>query len=261
MAARRILNGTPGITWKNTTGKVRWQALVNWRNSCGTCIQNDHAISTSKWPFPLHPRCMCAQLPIYPGKEGLPFVDFRAEIDALPAHRRADVIGKAALALIDNHVLRWPDVVNKDRIKTLHELVAKHKLTVERMVAAGVDRRTAQRAFDRAHGHDAEALAEAHRRAQEEAIAAKAEAQRAAKEAARRRLAEQEAKVKARPRQPEVTPTEAGSARVLADYLRRAKVKISSIKDVIAGRFGKGAAEAEAKRLLAEEAGRDARKA
>jgi hypothetical protein len=196
---------------------------------------------------------MCAQLPIYPGKEGLPFVDFREEIDRLPAHRRAEVIGKAALALVDKHVLRWPDVVTKDKVKSLHELVAKHSLTVEKMTRAGVDRRTAQRAYDRAHGHDAEALAEAHRRAQEEAITARDEAQRAAKEAARRRLAEREAKVKARPRKPEVTGTEVGSARVLADYLRRGNVKISKIEEVVAGRFGKINAEAETARLRAAE--------
>jgi hypothetical protein len=129
-------------------------------------------------------------------------------------------------------------------------------LTVEKMVAAGVDRRTAQRAFDRAHGHDAEALAEAHRRAQEEAIVAKAEAKRQAKEAARQRLTEREAKVEVRPRKPEVAPAEAGSARVLADYLRKGKVKISKIEEMVAGRFGAINAEAEAARLKAVEQAR-----
>jgi hypothetical protein len=202
---------------------------------------------------------MCAQIAIYPGKEGLPFVDFREEIDRLPPHRRSDVIGKAALALVDNHVLRWPDVVNRDRVKPLHELVAKHSLTVERMIQAGVSRREAQRAYDRAHGHDAEALAEAHRRAQEEAIAAKAEAQRQVKEAARRRLAEREAKVEARPKKPEVAPAEAGSAKVLADYLRKGNVKISAIEKVVAGHFGKINAEVEARRLRVAEAAKKAK--
>jgi hypothetical protein len=264
VSARRILNGTPGERWENTTGKVRFQLLVSWQNSCGRCIQWDRAISTSKWPTPFHRLCACKQIPIYPGKEGLPFVDFREEIDKLPEYRKHHIIGKAALRLVEKHVLRWPDVVTANRIKPISEIVAKHTLTVEKMVAAGVDRRMAQWAFDRAHGHDAEALAEAHRRAQEEAIAARAEAQRQAKEAVRRRLAEQEATVKAQAAQRKgaaarVKAAAVGSARVLADYLRRAKVKISSIKDVIAGRFGKSVAEAEAKRLLAEEAGRDAR--
>jgi hypothetical protein len=253
VSARRILNGTPGERWENTTGKVRFQLLVSWQNSCGRCIQWDRAISTSKWPTPFHRLCACKQIPIYPGKEGLPFVDFREEIDKLPEYRKQHIIGKAALRLVEKHVLRWPDVVTANRIKPISEIVARHKLTVEKMVAAGVDRRTAQRAFDRAHGHDAEALAETHRRAQEEAIAAKAEAQRQAKEAARRRLAEQEAKLKARPRQPGVTGTEAGSARVLADYLRQGNVKISAIEKVVGDRFGAINAEAEARRLRAEE--------
>lgn len=246
MAARRILNGKPGEAWKNDTGKVRWQAIVAWHNSCGRCVQNDHVISTSKWPFPLHRLCLCKQVPIYPGATARPFVDFREEIDRLPAYRREHVIGRAALKLVDNHVLRWPDVVTPSRIKPLHELVSKHKLTVERMTAAGVDRRTAERAFAAAHGHTPEALAEAHRAAEEARLAAVAEQRRRAAEATRARPAAGEARPAAPPR---VEAPRVRSARALADYLHGAGVKPAAIRAALAARFDAAAVRAEMDRL------------
>ena len=78
--ARVEFNGEPGTVWTNQTEKVQYQLIVNWHNSCGLCIQYDHAIGPL-WPTPFHHGCRSRQRIIFPGKSAEPFVDFRAKID------------------------------------------------------------------------------------------------------------------------------------------------------------------------------------
>ena len=143
--ARVEFNGEPGTVWTNQTEKVQYQLIVNWHNSCGLCIQYDHAIGPL-WPTPFHHGCRCRQRIIFPGKSAEPFVDFRAKIDQLDKTQRARVIGVASLRLVESGTVQWADVVGKNRIRTLQEVVAREKLSVEQMVKAGVQRKTAEKA-------------------------------------------------------------------------------------------------------------------
>ena len=143
-------NGSPGETWTNDTGKVQYQLIVNWQNSCGLCAQYDHAIGNS-WPIPFHYNCMCKSVPIYPNGESLPFVDFREKIADLDEAQRANLVGRSNLKLIDAGVVRWDDVVTQGRILDLREVVSAKRLSVERMVDAGVSRGVAEKAWEAVH--------------------------------------------------------------------------------------------------------------
>lgn len=143
--ARVIFNGQPGEVWQNDTGKVQYQLLVSWHNSCGQCIQFDHAIGPY-WGIPLHRGCRCRQTAIPPGAQAQPYVDFMAKIDALPENRQSLVIGASNLKLVKAGVVQWGDVVTSTRIRDLREVVAREKLSVETVTRAGVRKDLAEKA-------------------------------------------------------------------------------------------------------------------
>ena len=141
-----LFNGTPGDVWENATGRVAYQLIVAWNNTCGVCAQYDHAISNS-WPTPFHYGCRCHQRAIYPGKESEPFVSFRKEIDALPHEERVHIVGASNYELLKKGVIEWGDVVTPGRIRTLREVVSIKGLTVKQLTDAGVAPRYAKEAF------------------------------------------------------------------------------------------------------------------
>jgi hypothetical protein len=140
--ARVILNGTPGTVYRNDTAKAQYQLIVDWNYSCGRCIQYDHAIGPW-WPVPFHRGCRCRQLPIWPGKEAEPYVDFLAKIHDLDPAQQSRVIGASNLKLVEKGVVKWSDVVTPNRIRSLREVVSREKLSVEQLTKAGVQKRFA----------------------------------------------------------------------------------------------------------------------
>lgn len=135
--ARVIFNGEPNDVWVNETGKIQYQFIVQWRNSCGLCAQYDHAIGPS-WPIPLHYGCRCQQVLIRVGAEADPFVDFREKIRELDLHQQAVVVGKSNLQLIEAGTVKWEDVVTRSRVRLLREVVSREKLSIKAMRDAGV---------------------------------------------------------------------------------------------------------------------------
>lgn len=148
--ARVIFNGEPGDQWENDTGRIQFQLLVQWHNTCGLCAQYDHAIGPS-WPIPFHRGCRCLQVPVAPGATAQPFVDFRDEIRALDPAQQARVVGKANWQLIESGKVAWDDVVTKARVRDLREVVATNKLTVKDMTGVGVKSSTANEAYASVH--------------------------------------------------------------------------------------------------------------
>lgn len=144
--AKIILNGEPGTTWTNNTGKVQYQLIVDWQNSCGLCAQHDHAIGSS-WPIPFHRGCRCKQIAIWPGKTSQPFVDFREVISGLDPVQQSRVVGRSNLTLIERGVVDWSDVVTQARVRDFREVVSLKKLSVKEMVGAGVNPRLATEAY------------------------------------------------------------------------------------------------------------------
>lgn len=148
--AKVITNGAAGTTWTNSTGKVQYQLLVDWRHSCGLCCQYDHAIGPL-WPTPFHRGCRCKQKAIWPGNESLPFVDFMEKIRGLDRSQQSRVIGRSNLVLVEAGVVTWSDVVTSARVRSLREVVSRQKLTVHQMTGAGVVKRIAEAAHLSVH--------------------------------------------------------------------------------------------------------------
>jgi hypothetical protein len=267
--ARVEFNGEPGETFTNNTDKVLYQFIVNWVNSCGVCIQMDHAVGPS-FPIPLHRSCRCKQIMIEPGAESRPFVDFRAKLDALDPSQRSKVVGKASLELIDAGVVKWEDVVTGQRVRDLREVAALKRLSVEDMIKAGVGRRTAEQAHESVHT-PAHELARKTRQEMIDRLTAKGVQKEDLKRALGERLAARvgigqgpsgPGRLPVEPTTPKPPPETKTKRKarttvdlpetVRADYLKKARVK----EDV-----AEATARAEAKALAEAKAADDARRA
>lgn len=145
--ARLVIGGNPGSRYTNTTGKVLYQLIVTFDNSCGVCIQFANKVGDS-WPIPFHRGCRCTQRPIYPGQTSEPFLDFREEIRRLDPAQQNRVMGSANYRLVESGVVKYEDVVTERRVRNLREVVARQKLTVDQMVRSGVGKREASQAYD-----------------------------------------------------------------------------------------------------------------
>ena len=139
--------GAPGETFANDTGKVWFQAIVQWHNSCGQCAQNDHMIMDHQWPFPYHFGCVCVSVALYPGDSSRPFVDFRDKIEELDDRQKNRVVGASNYKLITSGKADWSDVVTQSRIRDFREVVSLKKLSVKDLTKLGIDKRTAEEAF------------------------------------------------------------------------------------------------------------------
>ncbi|WP_165072115.1 hypothetical protein [Paludisphaera rhizosphaerae] len=159
---RVIFNGDPGDRWRNTTGKVQYQLLVNWANTCGVCAQYDHAIGPI-WPLPYHRNCRCRQIAIPPEALAEPWVDFRAIADGLDLEGKRALVGASNYRLIQAGTVAWSDVVTPHRVRDLHEVVAIKKLSVDRLTAAGIRPAIAEAAHATVHTPEHQ-LIEAQRR-------------------------------------------------------------------------------------------------
>ncbi len=166
-----LWNGAPGTVYTNTTGKFLYQFLVNWHNSCGVCIQMDHAVGPS-FPIPLHFRCACRQILIRPGGTSQPAVDFRRKIAELDTIQQNRVVGASNYRLIEKGIVQWSDVVTEGRIRDLREVVSLKRLDLKTMVAAGINPRIAMEA-ESAVNTTAHTIAEASRARLLDALKAK----------------------------------------------------------------------------------------
>lgn len=159
---RILFNGEAGERWKNDTGRVQYQLLASWDNTCGVCAQYDRAIGPA-WPLPYHRNCRCRMVAVVPGGVAEPFVDFRAEAAKLDESQKKALVGAANYRLIQSGTVAWNDVVTPYRVRPLREVVALRKLTVDRLTKAGVARPTAERAWESVHTPEHQ-LVERHRR-------------------------------------------------------------------------------------------------
>lgn len=158
---RVIWNETPGSRWTNTTGKAAYQFVADLVRTCGVCLQYHHAIS-GIWPLPLHYSCRCRQVLIPPAEQGLPFVDFRAILDGFTDEQKREAVGASNYALLQAGKVEWSEVVTQSRVRTLAEVVARNKLSVQTMVRSGVQERWARQAFEAVNTPEHQAI-NAHR--------------------------------------------------------------------------------------------------
>lgn len=169
--ARQIYSGDPGEVWTNTTGRLQYQMVVSFSNSCAVCIQFANQIGPL-WPIPLHSGCRCINRPVFPDQPALPFLDYREEVRNLDPAQQARVMGRGNLALVESGVVKWEDVVTRQRIRSLREVASLKKLDVDTMVGAGIRRDRAEAAFASVNT-PAHRIAEAERRRLVESLKAR----------------------------------------------------------------------------------------
>jgi hypothetical protein len=142
-----VIWGTPGTTYTNDTDVILYQLEVAWENTCGVCAQYDGAIGPA-WPIPFHHNCRCEQTRILPGDQAKnPFTDYREKIETLSDSQKTALVGSSNYKLIEEGVVDWEDVVTSSRVRTLREVVATQKLTVDDLTGAGVREYVAQDAY------------------------------------------------------------------------------------------------------------------
>lgn len=145
-----IPRGEPGEAWTNTTGKILFQWVCNFSNSCGRCIEQANTVGS--WhPLPAHRGCSCRNVPVPPGYEAAPWIDYQAEVRALDPDQQRRVIGAANWRLVESGAVRWDDVVQRTRIRPLKEVVARHGLSVRDLTSAGVPRHQATSTWAAVH--------------------------------------------------------------------------------------------------------------
>lgn len=138
--------GPAGTVWTNDGTRTKWQLIVRFQGSCAVCIQNAHVLS-NWWPIPFHKGCGCTQIPVRPGEQSRPFLDFRAEVERLDAVQQGVVMGTENYQLVRAGVVTWPDVVTKTSIRPFHVVVQRARLSESDLVALGIDQQAAREAI------------------------------------------------------------------------------------------------------------------
>jgi hypothetical protein len=145
-----IISGEPGERWFNDKGVVYWQLFTSLVNVCGACLAKHGQISPY-WASPFHRGCQCRVKPVAPGQYSEPFVNFRELLQGMDESQHDAAVGRANWKLIQAGLVKWSDVVTDYRVRSLHEVVAREKITVQQMVKAGVDPKTAEEAYAKVH--------------------------------------------------------------------------------------------------------------
>jgi len=158
MAERVIFNGEAGTTWTNDTAKVRYQFVCAFINTCGACLQYHLAIGPW-WPIQIHHRCRCKQYEIAPGAEAPhPFVDFRELLDSMSRVQQAAAVGASNYKLLQAGVVTWKEVVTQFRVRTLREVLALNKVSLDTALKAGVKPGWIKAAHEAVHTPEAELI-------------------------------------------------------------------------------------------------------
>jgi GNAT superfamily N-acetyltransferase len=161
--ARTIHNGDPGTYFVNETEKPLYQFAVSGINTCAVCWQFDAKLARF-WPLPIHHGCRCRQSVCKPGQRAeRPFIDYQEAVQKLDRPQQAAVMGRAKFTLWQSGVIDWKDAVTPGRVRTLAEVVANKRLTIEQMVRAGVSPSIAKQAYDSVHTAEHRAIV-AHRK-------------------------------------------------------------------------------------------------
>jgi len=160
--AKVIFNGEAGEVWTNESPKVYYQLFASLSNTCATCLQYHHAIGPY-WPLPIHRTCRCRQDVVKPGATAQPFVDYRAILDGMSPAQKTKAVGASNYRLLERGVVKWEDVVTKQRVRSFREVVAREKLTVKELTKLGVPEHIARSAYDAVNTSETAALA-AHRK-------------------------------------------------------------------------------------------------
>lgn len=144
--------------WRNASKTTHYQLVSSLRKPCGFCIRRHGRILARPWPLPFHPNCQCDQLAILPDWEAPMAYRTPTEIfRSMGADAQANLVGADTMRVVRAGLIDWPDVLGTADSGWLllgfTESVRRHHLTVPQLLAAGVDRATADRAVSLAARH------------------------------------------------------------------------------------------------------------
>lgn len=143
--------------WRNTgRDKVtHYQLVSSLRKPCGFCVRRHGRILDRPWPLPFHPNCQCDQLAILPDWEAPMVYRTPSEIfREMGPDAQANLVGHDNLRIIRAGLVDLSEVLGTPDtgwlLLAFTETVRRRKLTVPQLLAAGVDRATADRAVSMA---------------------------------------------------------------------------------------------------------------
>jgi hypothetical protein len=145
--ARLIVSGLPGDIWINSIQKPLYQLFACYKEGSGVCVQYDRRLARL-WAIPHFHGCECKQKVIKPGELCLPFVDFLEILRGLDLSQKHAIVGKGNWEVFEAGLVPWSEIVTPGRVREFNEVMARNRLTVPQMVAAGVPEDYAQETWD-----------------------------------------------------------------------------------------------------------------
>jgi hypothetical protein len=139
-------DGVPGEHWFNLTPDVWWQWTV--APGCGElCLRLDAQMVRDLKP-PLHPKCKCTVERVGPLHWApRPFATFREKVRlAIRRGWGADLFSLSSFLVVKAGLVKLDELIAGERILDLAEVVGKKKLTVDQLVAAGINPPVASKA-------------------------------------------------------------------------------------------------------------------
>jgi hypothetical protein len=150
-------DGVPGEYPFNLTPDVWWQWTVA-PGCCELCLRLDSQLVRDLKP-PLHKNCRCTVDRVPPHTFATrPYRSFAEKLLSVrPSQWRADLFGVSKLLLVKAGLVQPEELVEGDRILDLAEVAGKKKLSVDQLVAAGINPAVAATAVNLAKGRAAAA--------------------------------------------------------------------------------------------------------
>lgn len=139
-------DGVPGEHWWNLTPDVWWQWTVA-PGCCELCLRLDAQMVRDLKP-PLHPRCRCQVERVRPWEWApRPFATFRDKVyQAIRGGWGADLFSLSTFLVVKAGLAKLDELIEGERILDLAEVVGKKKLSVDQLVAAGLNPPVASKA-------------------------------------------------------------------------------------------------------------------
>jgi hypothetical protein len=131
-------DGIPGEYPFNLTPDVWWQWTVA-PGCCELCLRLDSQLVRELKP-PLHPRCKCTAVRVPPHTWApRPFRSFAEKVRSANWPWQVDLLGVSKLVLVKAKLVTLEELIEGDRILDLAEVAGKKKLSVDQLVAAGIN--------------------------------------------------------------------------------------------------------------------------
>ena len=145
MIGPAVKDGEPGEVPFNLTSDVWFQWTVA-PGCCELCLRLDSQLVRGLKP-PLHPHCRCEVVRVPPHTPApRPFRSFREKVLSVRSAWLVELLGVGRSVLVKAGLVKLEELIEGDRLLDLAEIAGKKKLSVDQLVAAGVNPPVARKA-------------------------------------------------------------------------------------------------------------------